>query len=229
MSDLILHHAPDNASLCVRLALNAAGVPYETQLVDRRAAAQKSARYRAMNPNGLIPVLETPDGTLFETAAILLWLAEQHPKLLPFEGSTRASSIKWLFWMSNTLHSTLRMLLYPDGFIAPEYAAALSVTTRKNLHAQLQILDAEAQDAPWIGGDAPTILDCYLCPMLRWIQLYPLNAPERPILSNYMNLHRIALKNETHESTLSAQTAEGLGPTPFTAPSFAAPPEGSAL
>ncbi len=51
-------------------------MPYRTVLVDRAAQAQKSPAYLALNPNGLIPVLETPHGPVFETAAILLWLAE---------------------------------------------------------------------------------------------------------------------------------------------------------
>ena len=182
-----------------------------------------------MNPNGLIPVLETPDGVLFETAAILLWLSERHPSLLPFDGTTRASALKWLFWMSNTLHSTLRVLFYPEQYIAPDHVDILSATTRQRLITQLQILDGATKDAPWIGGETPTILDCYLCPMLRWMQLYPLNAPDRPTLSDFPNLHRIALKNETHRSTKSAQAAEGLGDTPFSAPSYPNPPEGSAL
>jgi len=56
-----LHYAPDNASLIVRLVLEDLGVPYETVLVNRAAGGQREAPYLALNPNGLIPVLETPD------------------------------------------------------------------------------------------------------------------------------------------------------------------------
>ncbi|MCB1329029.1 MAG: glutathione S-transferase N-terminal domain-containing protein, partial [Maritimibacter sp.] len=73
---LCLHYAPDNASLIIRIALEELGLPYETRLVDRQAEAQKSPAYLALNPQGLIPVLETPEGPIFETAAILLWLGE---------------------------------------------------------------------------------------------------------------------------------------------------------
>ena len=81
---LRLHYAPDNASLCIRLALEELGLPYETVLVNRATHAQRSPAYLALNPNGLIPVLETPDGPLFETGAILLWLADTHGGLRPF-------------------------------------------------------------------------------------------------------------------------------------------------
>ena len=227
MSPLVLHYAPDNASLCVRLALDAAGIPYETRLVDRRAGAQKSEAYLAINPNGLIPVLETPDGVLFETAAILLWLADRAPVLLPEQG--RAQAIKWLIWMSNTLHPTLRMLFYPDHYIAKTGTEVLTATTRQRLRDQLEILNNGLQDLPFVGGVTPTLLDCYLCPMLRWMQLYPMNAPGRPTLTDYPTLRTIAATNEAHASTATAIRAEGLGANPFTAPGYPNPPEGSAL
>jgi glutathione S-transferase len=80
---LRLHIAADNASLCVRLTLQELGLAYETFLVDRRLRAHKSDAFLAMNPNGLIPVLETPHGTMFETAAIIIWLADREGRFCP--------------------------------------------------------------------------------------------------------------------------------------------------
>ena len=121
-----LHYAPDNASLIVRLALEETGVPYTTVLVDRRAQAQRAPDYRALNPYGLISVLETPQGPLFETAAILLWLTETHAALAPQPGTdARGAFLKWLFFISNTLHAELRMLFYPQKYVGPDAAAQL--------------------------------------------------------------------------------------------------------
>lgn len=64
-----LHYAPDNASLIIRLALDELCQPYETVLVDRAQKAQLSDSYRALNPAGRIPTLETPQGPISETAA----------------------------------------------------------------------------------------------------------------------------------------------------------------
>ncbi len=229
MTALILHYAPDNASLCVRLALEAAQLPYRTALVDRSRSAQKSAAYTALNPNGLIPVLETPDGAIFETAAILLWLSEQAPGLMPRCGPDRAEALKWLIWMANTLHPALRMLFYPGQFAGPGETAALSQGTRARLVDLLSIADAGLKDSAVIGQAAPTALDCYLCPMLRWVQLYPIDAPSRPQLADFPVLTDIARRNEGHPGTRAAMRAEGLGPRPFTAPGYPNPPEGSAL
>jgi glutathione S-transferase len=119
-----LHYAPDNASLVVRLALEELGQPYDTVLVDRAARGHKAPEYRALNPAGLIPVLETPDGPVFETGAILLWLADRHGALAPAPDSPdRGAFLKWLFFTSNTLHAGLRMRFYPAQYAAGDPAA----------------------------------------------------------------------------------------------------------
>ena len=79
----VLHYAPDNASLIVRLALEEMGIAYRTVLVDRSRNEQRSAAYLRVNPTGLIPALETPEGPMWETGAILLWLSETHGALAP--------------------------------------------------------------------------------------------------------------------------------------------------
>ncbi|WP_300059304.1 glutathione S-transferase family protein [uncultured Roseobacter sp.] len=224
----ILHYAPDNASLVVRLALEELSLPYRTHLVDRRTAAQRAPAHLALNPAGLIPALETPEGPLFETGAILLWLADRHGHLAPAPDSpARGTTLKWLFYLSNTLHPALRMLFYPSAYVGPGAAdqARLRDRTRANILRCLEILDTH-----WTPGEAPSVLDLYLGPMLRWLQLYPRDSdPGWFALASFPRLHHMSLMLETRASTRAAQAAEGLGPTPFTAPQAPTPPEGSAL
>ncbi|MEL7132127.1 MAG: glutathione S-transferase N-terminal domain-containing protein [Pseudomonadota bacterium] len=110
----VLHYAPDNASLIVRLALDMLAAPYKTVLVDRSRQEQRGATYRALNPNGLIPTLETPQGTLFETGAILLWLVDQHRDLgAQVRDPDRGDFLKWLFFCANTVHPHMQLLFTP--------------------------------------------------------------------------------------------------------------------
>lgn len=228
-----LHFAPDNASLVIRLALEELGVPYETHLVDRRAKAQNGRAYRAINPHGLIPVLETPDGAMFETAAILLWLADRHGQLAPAPNSPeRAAFLKWLFFASNTLHADLRISFYPEKYIGPEPAlqAALCLKIRERLAIHLGHLDDLAATKPtWFGASLPSALDYYLASMMRWMALYPtFDDCSWYDITSYPNLHILLRRLETRPAVLAAQTAEGLGGSPFTQPHLANPPEGSA-
>lgn len=227
-----LHYAPDNASLAVRLALEELGQPYDTALVDRARGAQKSPAYRALNPAGLIPVLETPEGAIFETAAILLWLADRHGALAPApDAPGRGDFLKWLFFASNTLHAGLRMLFHPAPFVGEDAAArqALRDRTGAALAGHWGHLEAAAAARPgWLGAGAPSALDLYLAPLLRWSALYPEGGTGWFRLGDYPHLRAMAAHLETRPSVAAAVAAEGLGPLPFTAPRLATPPEGSA-
>lgn len=220
---LRLHYAPDNASLCVRLALEAANIPYDTSLVDRGTQQQKSAAYKALNPNGLIPTLETPDGPLFETGAILLWLADQTPgTLFPAATDTpRGRALTWLFWLANTLHPTLRMSFYPANY-GPD-ADALRKAAKERLTDQLTLLNDKWTDIPTAG-----ILECYTAPMLRWCALYGGDTAWFDI-THWPALHHFARSFENKGFARRAAQAEGLGETPFSDPGLPNPPEGTAL
>ena len=232
----VLHYAPDNASLIVRLALEELGVPYVTRLVDRAARAQESAEYRQVNPAGLIPALETPDGTLFETAAILLWLADRHGRLAPApEDAGRGDVLKWLVFVSNTVHTGLRMTFYPEKYVGPDpqAQAALLATLRGAGGTDMTLPRALALLDGVIGGrdpDAPPdALAIYVAVLLRWCALYPHGDTGWFRLAAYPALNALAERVETRPSAQKAALAEGLGPTPLSNPRPAQPPEGSAL
>ena len=231
--DYRLHYAPDNASLIIRLVLEELGQDYETVLVDRAADAQNGPAYRALNPNGLIPVLETPDGPVFETAAILLWLAERHGAMAPAADSPdRAAFLKWLFFASNTLHADLRMLFYPEKYIGADTAHQdqLRKVLRQRLHVHLTNLDRAAAERPaWLGAPVPSVLDYYLACQMRWMALYPANTSKSWfVMAQYPHLQRLCSALEHRPAVSVAREAEGLGATPFTSPVYANPPEGSA-
>ncbi len=228
MSDLLrLHYAPDNASLCVRLALEELALPYQTVLVDRGTVGQKSASYLMLNPNGLIPTLETPQGPVFETAAILIWLADREGRLLPPVASPeRAHAIQWMVWLANTLHVTLRMLFYPDQYVGGD-TADLHARAKERLVQQLDILE-HAPTARWLESAEASAQGCYLGPMLRWAALYG-GGPAWFALQHWPRLQDFARRAERRPAVLRAARAEGLGPTPFSNPHPCNPPEGRAL
>ncbi|WP_187430230.1 Glutathione S-transferase GST-4.5 [Roseobacter fucihabitans] len=222
----ILHYAPDNASMIIRIALEEIRAPYVTRLVDRHRGGQNAPDYLALNPAGKIPVLETRDGALFETGAILLWLADRHGGLGPAPTAPgRGDMLKWLFFLSNTLHPALRMLFYPGSYAGARAAdqERLRAQVRDAILCHLRLLDAN-----WRQSEHPCISDIYLAPMLRWLRLYPADQDAGWFdLTAFPALHSMAQALETRPSVIATQAAEGLGPHPFTAPRAPCPPEGS--
>lgn len=233
----VLHYAPDNASLIVRLVLEEMELPYRTALVDRSRSAQDSAPYRALNPAGLIPVLETDHGPLFETGAILLWLADTHGSMAPApDAPDRGDFLKWLFFTSNTLHAQLRMLFYPAKYVGDDLSAQAQLRhtltrrspTQMTLPDALDLLDAREATRDHSAPRAPDVLDYYVMAILRWCRLYPVDQTTWFDLQEFPALLKLAQDLEARAAAHAAQTAEGLGATPFSAPTYANPPEGSA-
>ncbi|MEM7596154.1 MAG: glutathione S-transferase family protein [Pseudomonadota bacterium] len=228
-----LHWVPDNASLVIRLALEEMGVPYEPVLLDRVAGAHKAAAYLKLNPAGLIPALETPDGPIFETAAILLWLADRHGKMAPApEHPDRGAFLKYLFFTSNTLHVAARMRFYPNQYLGadPSPHATLRTHLQGEIRRHLDLLEGAYAKGEGGLGEALSIVDVYVACICRWVMLYPTGeAKDWCQISQWPHLHAMAQRLEACDCTRAAVSAEGLGPTPFTNPVHPTPPEGRVM
>lgn len=85
------------------IALEEMGLPYEAHFIDIRKGDQFTPEFLAINPNNKIPAIVDPDGpggkpiTLFESGAILIYLAEKSGKLLPADPRLRYETLQWLF------------------------------------------------------------------------------------------------------------------------------------
>lgn len=227
-----LHYAPDNASLIIRLALEELGQPYETVLVDRGTKAQRSDAYRALNPAGRIPTLETPQGPISETGAILLWLADTHGGLLPrWDDPDRGAVLNWLFFIANTLHPEMIQSFYTPRYGPIEAVPAMRAALRKRILGHLTLLETQAIDRcnGWFCGEEPSALDLYVAAILRWLVLYGRDASTPFDNSAYPRLMEMCARLEMRASCARLREAEGMAGRPFTDPQIPNPPEGRAL
>lgn len=217
-----LHASPDSASMAVRMTLEELRLPHEVRMIDRTGDMLQSPDYRALHPLGLIPALETPDGTMFETAAILLWLADRAPAsgLAPAPDSPdRADFLKWLFFTSTNLHPHLLNLFYPDRVAGAANEQAVITVSRARISTLLAALEAAAARRPdWLSDQKPTLLGYYLGMLLRWLGCFDPADQRRVNLPDYPALFAVAAYLETRPAAQSVAAAEGLGPRPFTLP-----------
>jgi len=93
-----LYTAPTPNGRKVSIALEELGAPYEVHAVDLKAGEQKKPAFLAINPNGRIPAIVDDGFAVFESGAILLYLAEKFGGLLPAAAPGRSVVVQWLMW-----------------------------------------------------------------------------------------------------------------------------------
>jgi glutathione S-transferase len=210
---ITLHYYPGNASFAPHALLRELGLPFELHLVDRAAGAHKAPAYLQLNPNGLIPVLVDGDLVLYETAAILLHLADSQPQagLAPALGSAeRAQFYKWLMWLTNTVQATLIHYFYPQRLVDEgntEGAAQVKAHAQARVQACLQQLDAllAGHGGPWLLGQRFTAVDPFAWLLCRWTRGFS-SQPAREFAHLGPYLQRMAAR----PAMQAALAAEGL-------------------
>lgn len=218
-----LHYSPDTASLVLRIVLAELNVPHQSLLIDRDAGALDSPAYRAMHPLGLIPAMETPDGPMFETAAMLLYLSDRYPGLAPAPHSPeRAAFLKWMFFTSTNIHPCLLQLFYPDRVAGEAVSDAVMIHARARMQTYLGVLnDMVARDAPlWMSPDKPCLMGYYVGMLMRWLATYGAGHPSYFRSAEFPALHAVLAAHETRAAALAIGRDENLGPTLFTNPAY---------
>lgn len=217
---LTLWHIPDWASTIIRLALEEQGQPYELRLMDFDAGDFDAPQFRALNPLGLIPTLETPDGPMFETAAILLWLNARHGGLAPAPTDpARAAFLSWLMFVSNTLHPTVMALIHPYRPAGPQAAADVQAMALERLTVQAANLETQitSRSPRWLTPDQPA-LGHYIGILLRWAMFLPEDPAMRFSLAPFRALAATLAAHEATPAARRVALADALGDKPFTAP-----------
>ena len=158
----------------VTIMLEELGVPYEAHLVDFGKDDQKSPEFESLNPNGKIPAIIDPDGPggkpmgLFETGAILLYLADKYGRFIPSDPARRWETIAWLMWQMGGLGPMFGQLGFFNKFAGKDYEDKRPrdryVAESKRL---LGVLDGRLDGRTWVMGDEYTIADIS---MLGWVR-----------------------------------------------------------
>lgn len=152
---LRLYHAPGSRSARVRWLLEEIGADYELSVVTREE--RSSDEHRRRHPLGRVPALETDEGTLFETAALCLHLAEQHPEaaLLPAEGSfDRALVYQWISVGLTEIEPFLAEAMRDD-----ESDPGRAEAPRARARSAVRVVDGALEHREFLVGDRFSVAD----------------------------------------------------------------------
>ena len=171
---LQLYSLPTPNGVKVSILLEETGLPYEPHLVSFETNDQMSPAFLSLNPNNKIPAILDPNGpggqplALFESGAILIYLAEKTGQFLPSDPARRYETIQWLMWQMGGVGPMFGQLGFFHKFAGKDFEDKRPrdryVDETKRL---LGVLDNHLNGRTWIMGDDYTIADIAVFPWVR--------------------------------------------------------------
>ena len=169
-----LYSLPTPNGVKVSIMLEEIGLPYEAHLVDITKNENADPAFVSLNPNGKIPALLDPNGPegkplgLFESGAILLYLAEKTGKLLPAGAAARYETIEWVFFQMAAIGPMFGQVGFFHKFAGRAYEDKRPLQRyRDESRRLLEVMDARLAGRQWIMGDFYSIADIS---MMGWVR-----------------------------------------------------------
>lgn len=171
---LQLYSLPTPNGVKVSIMLEECGLPYEAHRVSFQTNDQMSPEFLSLNPNNKIPAILDPNGPhgqalpLFESGAILIYLAEKTGQLLPTEPATRYQTLQWLMFQMGGVGPMFGQLGFFTKFAGKEIEDPRPRERYvKETQRLLQVLDQHLAGKAWLMGDQYTIADIAIFPWVR--------------------------------------------------------------
>lgn len=175
-------------------------VDYQLVEIDLERGMQKTPEYLAINPNGKVPTLLHNGNVVYESAAILIYLLDQHPEvdLSPRVGEPlRGRYYQSLFWMSNTLQESANRWAHPEQYCADRAGqTSLKTNASQELERCWNLIENDlVQAGPWLLGETLSGVDFHLFMIAYWSRRYESRAQDFPrlrqLLSNLLKRNSI--------------------------------------
>ncbi len=216
----------------VHIMLEEIGLPYRVIPINIGAGDQFKPEFLAINPNHRIPAIVDPEGpggkrfNLFESGAILVYLAEKTGKLIPKDPAARYLSLQWLMFQMGGVGPMFGQYNHFANYAVEKipYAIARYTNEVKRLH---RVLDHRLEEAPYLAGEEYSIADIATFPWVRNPERRGIDLADYPAVKGWHD--RIAarpavvrgvavLAEHQRRGPMSAEQRENLfGQTQFAA------------
>ena len=213
----------------VHLMLEECGLAYEAHPIDINTGAQHETGFRALNPNGRIPAIVDRDGpggqsvAVFESGAILFYLAEKTGRFLAAEGAARYAAMQWLMFQMSGIGPMFGQLYHfrTDAVARLDYAVERYTQEARRLY---RVLDRRLAESPYLAGEEYSIADMATWPWTHGIDRQGHDPADYPNVVRWFEAVRarpavqrgVRLFREMRQQRLDAASREVLfGKTQF--------------
>jgi GSH-dependent disulfide-bond oxidoreductase len=221
---LQLYSLPTPNGVKVSIALEETGLPYEAHRVSFDSNDQLSPEFLSLNPNNKIPAIVDPHGpngqplALFESGAILVYLADKTGQLMPKDEAQRYETLQWLMWQMGGVGPMFGQLGFFHKFTGKDYDDKRPrdryVAESKRL---LGVLEQRLANRQWMMGDEYTIADIATLPWVRnLVGFY--GAADLVGFDRFANVQRVLTAFAARPAVVRGLTVPAPTPTPTPTP-----------
>ena len=210
-----LYAHKNSYAMGTHLLLEELHLDYEVKWFNVHKPEEFPEEFLTLNPNGRVPVLLTKDGPIYESAATLVYLAENHEnKFLPSElGRERASAQQWLFYLMSTLQPEVLIQFNPEKYYPEdvEQQNRLKQASLSQLDKIWRIIENALTSGPYFLGNNYSICDMLFVMQAIWQENQPSNLPSLP---RCLDLMQNVLERPATKKILQVHGIEHLADLP---------------
>jgi glutathione S-transferase len=208
VADYRLYAHRNSYAMTTHLMLEELGVDYNITWFNVHKPEEFPPEFLDLNPNAKVPVLVTPDGVVYESAATLLYLSEHHDnRFMPVElGAQRARAQQWLIYLMSTFQPEVMIQFHAERYFPDDVSMqqALRTASLRELELLWTIIEDALDPGPWLLGETYSICDVLFVMQAIWKENQPADlsklpnsvrllktAFERPAVQRVMAIHQI--------------------------------------
>ena len=164
---------PTSNNKKISIMLHEVELPYRLTLVDFLMGKNHEPWFTAINPNAKVPAIIDQDGpggkphTVFESGAILLYLAEKTGRLLPTDVAKRSTVLQWVFFQMASIGPMFGQHAHFFDYAPAEIPYARD-RYQNEVRRLYHVINRRLGESPWLGGDDYSIADIALWPWVQW-------------------------------------------------------------
>ncbi|MDH3946220.1 MAG: glutathione S-transferase family protein [Chromatiales bacterium] len=211
MADYHLYMHRNSYAMSTHLLLEELGIDYAVTWFNVHKPEEFPADFLQLNPNARVPLLITPDGPIYESAATMMYLSEKHSgQFMPAtHDSKRGQFLQWMFYLMSTFQPEVLIQFNAERYFPEEVSMqqALKSASLRELETLWHIIDDALKPGPWFLGEKYSLCDMLFLMQAIWVENQPVELAQFP---HAVNMMRSAFKRSAVEQVLIAHGIEAL-------------------
>lgn len=180
-------HPYSNAARRVQMFCEECGIPYTYQTVDLTKREQYTPEYLALNPNGKVPVIDDDGHAVWESQAIMRYLADKHKAhaWYPSELRARIQVEQWLDWNQTRLGVECGKIMFHTHFAGDKSKPEVIEDAKRWLAKILPVMDGALAKRKYLCGDQPTLADLAAVTNIAYLEMCKYDLGAYPAITKW--------------------------------------------